>query len=71
MLNKTTQKKLLQLVKAVLVHRRNGKVKYEISAREKLDAYCQTINVDPADAMEQGIAWLKRNSIAAMMNGWV
>jgi hypothetical protein len=71
MLTKAKQKRLLGMVKTLLTHRRNGKPRYEQSAYEKLVDFCRTISVDPSDAIEQGIAYLKRTSIAASMNGLV
>jgi hypothetical protein len=71
MLNKTQQKRVINLVKSLLCARRNGKLRQEQSAYERLDTACRQLGIDPADAMDQGIAWLKRNSIAASMNGWV
>lgn len=70
-LTKAKRKRLLDLVKAVLVHRRNGKPKYEQAAYNRLAAYCEPLRVDVGDAIEQGIAFLKRTSIAASMNGLV
>jgi hypothetical protein len=74
---KTQQKRLLSLAKTVLTHRRNGKVGYEQSAWERLDAYCQEIGllgksgIGAGEVIEQAKEHLQKTSIAASMNGLV
>lgn len=70
-MTKTETKKLLQLVTNVLYARRSGNVKREQAAFLKLRSYCERFNVDPEDAIEQGREYLKRNALAAVMNGIV
>jgi hypothetical protein len=70
-LTKTQQRILLQKVKTLLTGRRNGKAKQEQAAYEKLEVYCGSHGVDVGTAIEQGIAYLKKHSIAASMNGLV
>ena len=70
-LSKTDQRTLLNKVKAVLQARRNGNIRREQAAYENLETYCEKIGVDMGQAIEQGVGWLKKHSIAASMNGLV
>lgn len=70
-MTKTEQRRLLGMVKRVLTHRRNGHIRYEQAAYERLHAACVSLGVDVADAIDQGIAFLRKHSIAASMNGLV
>ena len=70
-LTKTDQRCLLRRVKAVLQARRNGNVKREQTAYNKLQEWCDKHGVDAGQAIEQGIDWLKKHSVAASMNGLV
>ena len=70
-MTKTLRRQLLRKVKRLLTARSNGKVLEEQRAYEALSDYCEPFGVDPGDAIEQGIEFLKRTSIAASMNGIV
>jgi hypothetical protein len=70
-MSKTQQKKLLNMVKTMLTHRRNGHLNYEQSAWERLNTECVKLHLDIGVVIEQATEWLKRNSIAASMNGLV
>lgn len=70
-LTKTQQKALLAKVKTVLTARRNRKTQQEQVAYDKLVKLCDSLGVDHGEAIEQGIVYLKRASIAASMNGLV
>ena len=70
-MTKTERRKLLQLCRRVLIHRRNGHVRYEQQVYERLEAYCEPRGIDPSEAIAQAIVFLRRTSIADAMNGWV
>jgi len=70
-LTKTQQKKLMGMVKTMLQHRRNGHLNYEQSAYDRLNAECIKLQLDTSVVIEQAVEWLRRNSIAASMNGLV
>jgi hypothetical protein len=70
-MTKTQQKKLLTLVKRILTARRNKSIKQEQAAYDKLHNVCIELNLDLSEVLNQGTDWLKRNSIAASMNGIV
>ena len=72
-LTKTQQRSLMRKAKSVLTCRRNGNVKYEQAAWEKLEKYAESIGVTigAGAIIEQAEAWLKRHSVAASMNGIV
>jgi hypothetical protein len=70
-MTKAQQKRLLSLVQAVLMARRNGYPKKEEAAMGRLFTFCSQHAVDPKEAMEQGETWLRRHAIAVNMNGLI
>ena len=78
-LNKTQQKKLMALAKRALTFRRCNKFGYEQKVWDEINAYCESIGlkdsagymVDAGEVIEQAKVWLRKNSIAAAMNGLV
>lgn len=70
-MSKPGQRKLIGLVKTYLTHGRNGHIKYQQAAYDRIYEFCSPRNIDPADAIEQGRRWLLKNDVAAGMNGIV
>ena len=70
-MTKTEQKALLGIVSRILYARRFGRPKAEETALRRLYVFCNKHGVDPSDAITQGTEYLRRNGIAANMNGIV
>ena len=66
---KFNKRHALGLVEKVLYARRSRNVPREQHAYMKLAAYCERVNVDFSQVLEEGESYLKANSIAANMNG--
>jgi hypothetical protein len=64
-------KALMNHCKAVLYARRNGNMKGEQTALDKLRTYCDKRDINAYDALDQAIVYLKQHSIAAHMNAIV
>ena len=64
-----TKQQAIRLVKNLLIARRNQRLAAEESAHRKLVSFCQQHNCDFEETLAGATQWLKRNSIAAAMNG--
>ncbi len=69
--NKTQQKQVLKLVSNLLTAKRNGNIKREQSEYEKLYSWCEKNHYDIESTIKVCTDYLKRNNIAANMNGIV
>uniref|UniRef100_A0A6M3L8D1 Uncharacterized protein n=1 Tax=viral metagenome TaxID=1070528 RepID=A0A6M3L8D1_9ZZZZ len=65
---KTKNKALLNLVKNLLYARRNGNIKTEQYAYDRLNAKCNSMKIDMGICIQQGIDYMKKNDVAAIMN---
>ena len=70
-MTKTQRNRVIKLVTTLLTHKRNGRIRQESAAYDKLFLYCHDNKLDFTSCLDGATKWLKNNSIAAMMNGIV
>ena len=70
-MTKAIQKRILNLAKDALYHRRNNAIAKEQAAFDRLQSYLDNkgLGVAAGDAIEQARQYLSKTSAAAIMNG--
>jgi len=65
----TIEKQYISKLRDILYARRNRNIKREQVCYDRLTLFCEKHNLNGSTSWDNGIKWLKKNSLSYYMNG--